>query len=80
MKVSFRIQLLDKMGTADTFNSRPDYVDIVNLIRSIQRAEGNMDCYGRDRQQCDQMSCAWRTYCLKESEGTLKVDGESQEH
>ncbi len=66
MEVSFKIQLLDKMGTEDTFDSKPDYVDLVNLIRSIQRAEGNIDCYRRGRQQCDRMNCVWRAHCLKE--------------
>ncbi len=80
MEVSFKIQLLDKMGIEDTFNSKPDYVDLVNLIRSIQRAEGNIDCYRRDRQQCDRMNCVWRAHCLKAPEGASKVDGKSHEH
>ncbi len=68
MEVSFKIQLLDKMGTEDTFDSKPDYVDLVNLIRSIQRAEGNIDCYRKGRQQCDRMSCVWRNHCIIVSE------------
>jgi hypothetical protein len=76
MKVRFKIQLLNKMGTEQTFKSKPDYVDLVNLIRSIQRAEGNLDCYRRDRQQCDRMNCVWRDYCLE----TPSPGGESQEH
>ena len=65
MKVSLKMQLLDKMETEGTFNSKPDYVDLVNLVRSIQRAEGNIDCYRRARQQCDRMSCIWRSHCLE---------------
>ena len=80
MEVSFKIQLLDKMGIEDTFNSKPDYVDLVNLIRSIQRAEGNIDCYRRDRQQCDRMSCVWRDHCLKAPEEPSTVGSESPEH
>ena len=76
MKVRFKIQLLNKMGTEQTFKSKPDYVDLVNLIRSIQRAEGNLDCYRRDRQQCDRMNCVWRDHCLE----TPSPGGESQEH
>ena len=64
MKVRLKIQLLDEMGTEETFNSKPDYVDIVNLVRSIQRAEGNMDCYRNGRQQCALVNCAWRDHCL----------------
>jgi len=66
MMVRFKIQLLDKMGTKETFNSKPNYVDLVNLVRSIQRAEGNMDCYRKDRQQCERMDCVWRDHCLNE--------------
>jgi hypothetical protein len=77
MKISFKIQLLDKMGTEETINSQPDYVDLVNLIRSIQRAEGNIDCYRSGWQQCDRMNCVWRDHCLKEPEGSSRVDSES---
>jgi hypothetical protein len=68
------------MGTEETFKSKQDYVDLVNLVRSIQRAEGNIDCYRRVRQQCDRMNCVWRDHCLKKPEGPSKVDSESQEH
>ena len=74
MEVSFKIQLLDKMGTEVTFNSKPDYVDLVNVVRSIQRAESNIDCYRSGRQQCDRMNCVWRDHCLKTPEGSSKTD------
>ena len=80
MKISFRIQLLDKMGIAETLNSKPNYVDLINLIRSIQRAEGNLDCYRRGLQQCDQMSCFWRDHCLKATEASSRVDSEAHQH
>lgn len=41
-----------------------DFVDITALVRSVQRAEGNRDCFRRGRVQCDQTECAWRKYCL----------------
>lgn len=74
MKDSFKLQLPDKMVIEDAFNSKRNYVDMVNLIRSIQRAEGNIDCYRRGRQQCDRMNCAWRDHCFKEPVGPPKVD------
>ena len=80
MKVSFQIQLLDKMGTEETFNSNPNYVDLVNLIRSIQRAEGNIDCYRSGWRECDRLDCVWRDHCLKESGGASMADGESHQH
>ena len=35
------------------------------LIRSIQSAEGNFDCFGRANDgYCDQYACIWREDCL----------------
>ena len=39
-----------------------------DLIRAIQRAEGNFDCYGSAAEgYCDQEGCLWRGDCLPES-------------
>jgi hypothetical protein len=44
-----------------------DYpVDLIHLIRSIQRLEGNPDCFRSAIQNCGRVDCAWRIYCLKE--------------
>jgi hypothetical protein len=38
------------------------------LIRAIQRAEGNFDCYGTaTEEECDQEECLWREDCFMES-------------
>lgn len=42
-----------------------NYLDIITLIRSIQRAEGNPDCFLKGNSECDQLNCAWRAYCLE---------------
>jgi hypothetical protein len=42
-----------------------DNLDVVNLVRSIQRAEGHTDCFRRSPEGCDQPGCAWRPYCLE---------------
>jgi len=34
------------------------------VIRAVQRAEGNFDCFGRSGGYCDQVFCAWRDDCL----------------
>lgn len=39
-------------------------VDLTALIRSVQRSEGNSDCFRRNKGYCDQLGCAWRSYCL----------------
>jgi hypothetical protein len=37
-----------------------------NIIRSIQRVEGNFDCFGSALSgECDQFSCSWREDCLQ---------------
>lgn len=37
-----------------------------NIIRAIQRAEGNADCFGGTNARiCDQLNCLWREDCLK---------------
>ncbi len=43
--------------------------DLTVFIRSIQKAEGNEDCFRRARESCEQLDCAWRKYCLEESRG-----------
>jgi hypothetical protein len=35
-----------------------------DLIRQIQRAEGNFDCFGTALDDCDQYGCLWRRDCL----------------
>jgi len=52
-------------------------VDMVHLVRSIQRAEGNPDCYGKARGYCDRTDCAWREYCLAQSQD---LDSRQERH
>jgi len=35
------------------------------LVKAIQKAEGNFDCFGTATNYCDQMACCWRSDCLK---------------
>jgi hypothetical protein len=42
---------------------RKDFLDLTRLIRSIQAAEGNLDCFRR-KDDCEWLDCAWRRYCL----------------
>ncbi len=35
------------------------------LIKAIQRNEGNFDCFDTGRDECDQLNCCWREDCLK---------------
>ena len=36
-----------------------DAIDITALIRSIQRVEGNFDCFRKTKGYCDQIDCYW---------------------
>lgn len=36
-----------------------------DIIRSIQRSENNIECYGTPRvEQCNETACLWRGDCL----------------
>ena len=35
------------------------------LIRAIQKAEGNFDCFGTANDYCDQLNCLFRRECLR---------------
>ncbi len=54
-------QIMEKAIVLAPLVERPSMVD---LIRSIQRAEGNFDCFGTANGYCDQWGCRWRTFCL----------------
>ena len=46
-------------------NQKKHFLDMTALIRSIQRAEGNVDCFQREQANCNQVDCAWHSYCMK---------------
>ena len=35
------------------------------LIKEIQRKEGNFDCFGTAQGNCAQFACCWREDCLR---------------
>jgi hypothetical protein len=41
-----------------------NFLDITKLVRSVQRAEGNPDCFRKANGFCDRLDCAWYRYCL----------------
>ena len=48
------------LGIKDTWKcSKKD------LIRLIQRTEGNSDCFANNSAGCMQMACCWRPDCVK---------------
>ncbi len=57
----------DASTKTSKMSSEKSVVDITNLVRSIQRAEGKPDCFRKEQKDCDQFECAWRMYCLESS-------------
>ncbi len=44
---------------------KPGNLKKPDLIRSIQIAEGNFDCYGKAEGDCDQKDCLFRADCFR---------------
>ena len=68
----------EEIETLSTSKTEPNvekksFLDITTLIRSIQRAEGNTDCFQRGIIDCEQIDCKWRSFCL-EGHSALKKD------
>lgn len=54
-------EIAKKKGVKIVVNMKKD-----NIIRAIQRAEGNFDCFGTATEGvCDQLNCVWKDDCLK---------------
>lgn len=49
-----------QLGIKDTWKYSKN-----ELIKSIQRREGNFDCFSTARNYCNQLSCCWRKDCLR---------------
>ena len=49
------------------------------IIRALQKTEGNFDCYGRATSGfCDQAGCRWKEDCLTESVGETPAKAKAQ--
>jgi len=50
---------------AKDFGIKTSRMSKLSLIQSIQREEGNFDCFASAQQgECDQNSCIWRDDCF----------------
>jgi hypothetical protein len=45
-------------------NHSKGQVDIIAMVRSLQRTAGLTDCFRSGIADCDDVNCDWRTYCL----------------
>jgi hypothetical protein len=60
MKLSEIERKAKSVGIKDTWKlSKKD------LVKTIQRKEGNFDCFGTAVGGCTQMVCCWREDCLR---------------
>ena len=58
---------------AQTAGIKPGKLGKTELIRAIQRQEGNFDCYASPvNGQCDQDECLWREDCLPPAKAPTK--------
>lgn len=54
--------------SAGSVDINPGKLTKVELIKRIQLAEGNFDCYASATSgECDQTNCSWRSDCLGEA-------------
>lgn len=53
---------IEERRTVKEFHVKEDLLDFTELVRSIQRAEGNQDCF-RKIDVCPELDCTWRSYC-----------------
>ena len=58
------IEMLDRVDS-DSSDNLPD---ITRLVRSVQHIEENPDCFGKAGGNYDRLDCAWREYCLKDTQ------------
>jgi hypothetical protein len=63
MKMEDLRQKAKTLGLKKTFG-----LSKAELIRQMQRAEGNFDCFGTAIGYCDQIQCCFREDCLRPNE------------
>ena len=49
---------------ARTLGVKPGKMNKTDLIRAIQKEEGNSECYDSNISQCGEMECCWRNDCM----------------
>ncbi len=59
MRISDIEKKAKSLGVRDTWKFAKK-----DLIREIQRKEGNYPCFATASNRCDQMACCWRSDCL----------------
>lgn len=60
------MKIQDIRAIAKKMGIKVEKLGKTELIRSIQKAEGNLTCYATSGHECDQINCIWREDCIKE--------------
>ena len=69
MKITEVQKMAKKAGIKDTWKySKKD------LIKTIQRKEGNFDCFATAVNYCDQSTCLWRQDCIKSKQRSAQTN------
>ena len=58
------MKLTEVKDKAKALGIRPGKLNKGELIRAIQRQEGNADCFDAGVAECDQLQCLWRSDCF----------------
>jgi hypothetical protein len=65
---SMTMKMLEIRDLALTRGLKPGNLKKRDLIRWIQREEGNFDCYATAQDgYCDQWKCLWRSDCFQDA-------------
>ncbi|MEW5768229.1 MAG: Rho termination factor N-terminal domain-containing protein [bacterium] len=60
------MKMAEVKAKAEELGIKPGRMKKEELIRQIQRTEGNFDCFGTATEgRCDQTDCCWQEDCLK---------------
>lgn|GEM_PF-548292 len=65
-RAAYIMKLRDVKAIARKMNLEVTHVNKTDLIRAIQRSEGNSDCFKTGYvHDCGQLNCLWRQDCFK---------------
>jgi hypothetical protein len=70
-------EMARKMARKEDTSSKQSLIDLKHFIQSIQRVEGNPDCFGTTDGTCERLECAWRGLCLESAERQMKLRGDN---
>ncbi len=57
---------VDAVSARSHYVREKESVDVVRLVRSIQKLDNHSPCFRRSySSECSETDCVWRVYCLK---------------